>query len=312
MVRRGPEPRRTSAPELGARGISLAGLAYLLAVYAAWGSTYLAIRLAVREGAGFPPFTMGASRALVAGALILLLAALVGQRLRLTRRELVVLAASGTLLWLGGNGLVVWAEQRAHSSYAALMVASAPVWVALMEAALDRRWPSTLLVTALALGLGGVALLSAPALSLGSQVDPPSAAALMVASVTWAGGSLLQRRCPVGVPPLASAGYQILLGGAAVAVVALLAREPAPAPTTESWLAWGYLVVGGSLVGFTSYVQVLQRLPMSVSMTYAYVNPVIAVALGLLVLHEPLTAWTLGGMALVLLAVAAVFRDRYG
>jgi drug/metabolite transporter (DMT)-like permease len=285
---------------------------YLLAVYVAWGSTYLAIRIAVREGTGFPPFTMAASRSLLAGVLLLLGLGLLGQRQWPTRRDFVVLAASGTLLWVGGNGLVVWAEQKAESAYAALLVSSAPVWVAVLEGALDRRVPSPLLIASLAAGLAGVGLLMAPALLHGAAADPVSAGALTLASVTWGAGSLLQRRCPVGISGLASAGYQLVLGGVGLAVVALIAREPWPTPSGEAWLAWTYLVLIGSLVGFTSYVQVLRLLPTPAAMTYAYVNPVIAVLLGWLVLHEAIGLWTLGGMALVLLGVAGVFRDRYG
>jgi len=288
-----------------------AGLGYLLVVYVVWGSTYLAIRLAVREGAGFPPFSMAAMRILAAGGLLLLWAAASGRPLRLGRRELAVLAGSGLLLWVGGNGLVVWAEQRAESSYAALLVSSAPVWVALLEAGLDRRAPSPLLVASLLVGLGGVALLAAPALAAGSTVDAASAGALILAAVTWGLGSVLQRRQPVSVPPLVSAGYQLLFGAAGLALAALVAREPLPTPTPEAWAAWGYLVLFGSLLGFTSYVQVLHLLPTSVAMTYAYVNPAIAVLLGALILGEAITPWMLGGMALVLLGVAGVFRDRY-
>jgi drug/metabolite transporter (DMT)-like permease len=222
-----------------------------------------------------------------------------------------VLAASGLLLWVGGNGFVVWAEQRAESSYAALLVSSAPVWAALLEAALDRRAPTVLLAAALLVGLGGVGLLVAPALVAGATVDAPSALALILAAVTWGLGSVLQRRQPVTVPPLVSAGYQLLFGAGGLALAALLAREPLPTPTAEAWAAWGYLVVFGSLCGFTSYVQVLHLLPTSVAMTYAYVNPVIAVLLGALVLGEAITPAMLGGMALVLLGVAGVFRDRY-
>jgi drug/metabolite transporter (DMT)-like permease len=229
----------------------------------------------------------------------------------LTRREALVLAGSGLLLWVGGNGLVVWAEQRAESSYAAVLVSSAPVWVALLEGALDRRAPSPLLAGSLFVGLAGVAFLAAPALAAGSTVDAASAIALVLAGATWGFGSVLQRRHPVSVPPLVSAGYQLLFGAAGLALAALVAGEPAPTPTPEAWAAWGYLVVFGSLLGFTSYIQALHLLPNSIVFTYAYVNPVIAVILGGLVLGESITPWNLGGMALVLLGVAGVFHDRY-
>jgi drug/metabolite transporter (DMT)-like permease len=250
-------------------------------------------------------------RVFAAGTLLLLWCAATHQRLRPARGDLVTLAVSGALLWLGGNGLVVWAEQTAHSGYAALLVSSAPLWAALIESLLDRRLPTPLLVVALLVGLAGVGLLTLPSLAAGSAGGPAAIAALLLAALTWSIGSILQQRRPVQVPPLVSAAYQLLLGGVAVACAALVAREPLPQPTAEAWLAWAYLVVVGSLVGFTSYVQVLRLLPTPVGMTYAYVNPVIAVLLGAILLEEPISIWTLTGMALVLVGVAGVFRARY-
>src|SRR5579883_2341944 len=307
-LERAPDRDAAARP---ARPIPWVGLGYLLVVYVVWGSTYLAIRIAVREGAGFPPFSMAAMRVGAAGSLLLLWAAASGRPVRLGRRDALVLAGAGLLLWVGGNGLVVWAEQRAESSYAALLVASAPVWVALLEAALDRRAPTPLLAASLLVGLGGVGLLAAPALAAGSAVDAASVGALVLAAVTWGLGSVLQRRHAVSVPPLVSAGYQLLFGAAGLAAAALLAHEPLPTPTPEAWAAWGYLVLAGSLLGFTSYVQVLHLLPTSLAMTYAYVNPAIAVLLGALILGEAITPAMLGGMALVLAGVAGVFHDRY-
>ncbi|HLH21954.1 MAG TPA: EamA family transporter [Chloroflexota bacterium] len=307
-LERAPDRDAAARP---ARPIPWVGLGYLLVVYVVWGSTYLAIRIAVREGAGFPPFSMAAMRVGAAGSLLLLWAAASGRPVRLGRRDALVLAGAGLLLWVGGNGLVVWAEQRAESSYAALLVASAPVWVALLEAALDRRAPTPLLAASLLVGLGGVGLLAAPALAAGSAVDAASVGALVLAAVTWGLGSVLQRRHAVSVPPLVSAGYQLLFGAAGLAAAALLAHEPLPTPTPEAWAAWGYLVLAGSLLGFTSYVQVLHLLPTSLAMTYAYVNPAIAVLLGALILGEAITPTMLGGMALVLAGVAGVFHDRY-
>ena len=114
-------------------------------VYLVWGSTYLAIRVAVREGSGFPPFSMGATRVILAGLLLLGWAALSRKRVRPSRRELLILAGSGLLLWSVGNGLVIWAEQRADSALAALVIGTTPIWAVLIEAALDRRRPSPLL-----------------------------------------------------------------------------------------------------------------------------------------------------------------------
>lgn len=279
-------------------------------VYLVWGSTYLAIRVAVREGSGFPPFSMGASRVIVAGLLLLAWAALSRKRLRPTRRELLTLAGSGLLLWLGGNGLVVWAEQRAHSALAALMVGTIPIWVAVLEAVLDRRRPSPLLMLGLFCGLVGIGLLSAPVLTSGVRADILSMIALLLASVSWAVGSVLQNRNPVDLPLRVSSGYQHLAGGIGYLLLVLLMGEPTPSPTPQAWTAWGYLVIFGSIIGFTSYVNTLRQLPMSIATTNAFVNPVIAVILGAVLLNEPVTLWTVSGAALVLLSVAGVFRDR--
>lgn len=282
----------------------------LAIVYLVWGSTYLAIRVAVREASGFPPFSMGASRVLVAGLLLLGWAMLSRKRIRPTRRELLTLAGSGLLLWTAGNGLVIWAEQRIDSALAALMVGTTPIWAVLMEAALDRRRPSALLMAGLLSGLMGIGLLSAPVLRSGVQADVLSVAALTLGAASWAAGSVLQTRNPVDLPLRTSSGYQHLTGGLGFLVLVLLMREPLPRPQPQALVAWGYLVVFGSILAFTSYVNILRRLPMSVATSTAFVNPVIAVILGAALLHEPVTPWTVSGAALVLLAVAGVFRDR--
>lgn len=287
-----------------------AGIGNLLVVYLVWSSTYLAIRFAVREGAGFPPFTMGFMRAALAGILLLAWGWLRGEKMKLTRQEFITLAASGLLLWLGGNGLVTFAEQRADSGLAALMVAASPIWAALIEAIIDRRPPSFHLVLALIIGFAGIALLTAPALMSGVHADAIAILALIGAPLTWAAGSVLQARRPVQHSPRTSSAYQMAFGAVGFAVVVLLLKEPWPTPTQEAWLAWGYLVVFGSLFAFTSYVTALRLLPTRIVMTYAYVNPVLAVILGYFVLNEVITVWTIAGTILVLLGVAGVFRER--
>ncbi len=286
------------------------GIINLFIVYIVWGSTYLAIRVAVRPGSGIPPFTLGMVRILVAGILMLLVSALRRSPMRPTRKELVVLACSGILLWTGGNGMVNWAEQRIDSSLAALVIATIPLWMVLTESFLDRKKPSSGLVLSLIVGFAGTALLSATTLRTGDMGDIVSLLALVLASISWTLGSLLQSRMPVSLSIEVSAGYQQIFGGLGFAVLVLLTGEPRPMPTTEAWLAWGYLILFGSVIAFTAYVRILQLLPMSVAMTYAYVNPVIAVILGAAILGEPLHLTTLAGAALVLLGVAGAFRER--
>jgi len=297
-------------PEKTSTKLNPTGVLHLIVVYLVWGSTYLAIRVAVREGGGFPPLTLGLMRAAVAGVLLLAWAALARQRLKPTKEELWVLVGSGLLLWLGGNGLVTVAEQRADSSLAALMIAVTPIWVAAIEAVIDRRAPSALLVGALLVGFAGIGLLTAPVLRDGVRGDLFSVLALLGATISWGLGTVLQSRRPVKLSPRVSSGYQMLAGAVGFAIMARVLGEPLPTPTPEAWLAWVYLALVGSVLAFTSYVSVLQLLPTSVVMTYSYVNPVIAVILGWLILGEPITIWTVSGSALVLLGVAGVFRDR--
>jgi len=290
--------------------LSRPGLAYLAIVYVVWGSTYLAIRVAVRDGAGWPPFTLAFLRVMMASVILLGWAYLRGERLRLTRDEILLMAGTGTLLWLGGNGLVNLAEQRVDSGLAALLVASMPIWVELITAVVDRRLPSWRTAGSVLIGFAGVGVLSWPVLREGSRGDAFAVAALLLAPLFWALGSIwLQRRKPdLGVRTIS--GYQQLLGGASLLIVALLTREPLPQPTGEAWLAFGYLVLFGSVLAFTSYMATLRLLPYRVVATYTYVNPVIAVSLGWLILHEVVTGWTLAGALLVVAGVAGVFANR--
>ncbi len=294
------------------KDISLVGLLHLWVVYVVWGSTYLAIRIGVREGSGFPPFTFGAVRVLTAGAVLLLIAKLRGRKIVPQKGEWWTLVGSGLLLWVGGNGLVLWAEQRIDSGIAALIVASVPIWVAGIEALLDRRLPSFRLILSLLIGSGGIVVLSAPVWSSGIRANVQGIMALFAASISWAGGMILQSRRPVQLKNSVSSAYQQLAGGAAFIGLAVLLGEPRPTPSGQAWLALGYLIVFGSLLAFTSFVSALQLLPTKIVITYSYVNPLIAVVLGWIILQETITGWTMLGAALVLIGVYGVFRDRRG
>ncbi len=219
-----------------------------------------------------------------------------------------MLIASGFLLWIGGNGLVVLAEQRIDSGLAALVVASTPIWVALFESLLDRKMPSLLLIGSLVVGFSGIIILSLPLLTSGVRADILSILAVLLASFSWSSGLVLQTREPVSLSKGVSSGYQQLFGGLFFVLIALLVQEPLPVPTTEAWLAWGYLVLFGSILAFTAFVSALQTLPTSLVTTYAYVNPVIAVLLGWMILREPITSWTIVGGFFVLVGVTGIFR----
>ncbi len=275
-----------------------------------WGSTYLAIRIAVREGAGWGPFWLGAARVLVAAAVLFALNGLRDARLRPTRGELGILVATGVMLWVGGNGAVNWAEYRIDSGLAALIVGTMPIWVAVMESLIDRRRPSLLLTASLLVGFGGLVVLTYPMLQDGVEADVIGVAAVIFAAVSWGLGSIILNRRRLKLDPIVVSGWQQLAGGIGFAVFAFILREPAPRPSPEAWAAWAYLVVFGSLFAYTSFVYALKLLPTSVVMTYAYVNPVIAVLLGWLVLSEPITGFTLVGMVLIVGGVYGVFKDK--
>lgn len=295
-----------SVSESGAKGLICLALVYLI-----WGSTYLAIRVAVANGGGFPPFSLGAVRLLSAGALVLAWAAALGRPLRLSRTQLAEQAAAGWLLWLGGNGLVVWALTRVSSGYAALLMGATPIFVALLEAVRDRRAPSPRAGLGLVLGLGGIAALSGPELAGGDgRAALVGLIALLLAALSWALGTVYQQRARSPIDPLVAAGYMLLFAGIGFGIVAFLRAEPTPAPTAGAWWSLSYLVVVGSVIGFASYVYALRLLPASLVMTHAYVNPVVAVVLGWAWLGEPFTGWTWLGSALVLLGVYQVFRAR--
>ncbi|MEJ2013506.1 MAG: EamA family transporter [Anaerolineales bacterium] len=297
------------AKRLPAAAVTPGALANLLVVYLVWGSTYLAIRVAVRPEAGVPPFTLGFVRMLIAGTILLTWGALRSGTLRIGRRELVVLAGSGLLLWTGANGMVAWAEQRVESSFAALLVATIPLWTVAIESLLERRMPSARVAVALLAGFSGTVILSTPRLQLEAGEALP-VVMLILAPISWSLGTLLQQRHPVKMSARLSAGYQLIFAALGFGILALVAGEPRPHPTPAALAAWLYLILFGSVLAFTSYVEVLRSLPVSLAMTYAYVNPVIAVVLGAWLLSEPVSVSTLLGAALVLLSVAVIFRER--
>lgn len=291
--------------------LSPAGLLHLAVIYVVWGSTYLAIRIAVREGAGWGPFWLGASRVAVAAVVLLGVAALLRRRVRPTATELAVIAVSGLLMWVGGNGGVNWAEQRVESGLVALVIGTMPLWVATLESILDRRPPTPRLVASLVCGFAGLVVLTAPRVEDGMSGDAVGIAVVVGGTISWGVGSILLSRRPVtSVRPVVVSGWQQGVGAVGFLLMVAATGEPLPDPTPAAWGAWAYLVVFGSLLAFTSYVQALRLLPTPVVMTYTYVNPAIAVVLGWAVLGEQVTGSTVGGMALILVGVWGVFRDR--
>jgi drug/metabolite transporter (DMT)-like permease len=237
---------------------------------------------------------------------------LLKNRLSVPRSELRLLALSGLLLWLGGNGLVTWAERHADSGYAALILGTTPIWAVILEAVLERKGPSPLLVLSLLVGFTGLGVLVWPVLQKGAMADLTSTIALVIAAVLWPAGSMMLQRSPPKSTSVVVAAYQQFFGGIGVLAAMALAAEPWPHPVPSAWIGWAYLVIAGSVISFTSYVIAVRTLPITVVTTYAYVNPVIAVLLGRVVLDERITSSTLLGMVLILAGVAGVFRHRSG
>lgn len=286
------------------------GVFHLLVVYLVWGSTYLAIRVGVRPGSGFTPLALGVYRVVTAGTILLIWSWLKKQRLKLSRRELILLFISGQLFWLGGNGLVMIGEQRADSGIAALIIAATPIWVAIINIFTTRTAPSWNLIASWVAGTSGIVALSMPTILAGLKADLLSILTINLAAISWAGGTVLQSKYHSNLTPTVHSGYQLLFGGIGFVTLAWIAGEPFPQPSTEAWIAWAYLVIFGSIVAFTSYTQALRLLPVNLVTTYSYVNPIIAVILGRIVLKEEITIWTIAGTVLILIGVAGVFRSH--
>ncbi len=284
---------------------------HLLIVYIVWGSTYLGIRVAVQEGSGFPPMIMSATR-VFAGSLILVALArfIQKQSLRLTKEEWVVLSVSGLALWWGGNGLVAIAEMTVPSGYAALIIACTPIWVAVIESVLDKKRPSVFLVISLLIGVAGIAVLNWPAIIAGNLNDLRGLFLLIIAGLSWGAGSIYQKRKNIHTTPEISSAVQQFTGGIALLITSFIISEPTINPVPSAWWAWGYLIVFGSVIAFTSFVKALKLLPPNIVFTYAFVNPVVAVILGFFILGEPITPWTFAGATLVIIGVLWVFKEQ--
>jgi drug/metabolite transporter (DMT)-like permease len=280
--------------------------AALLAIYVIWGSTYLGIEVASRT---FPPLLMLSLRFLVAGALLY---ALVGRGSRPTLAHWRSAAIVGGALLLFGNGGVGLAQQSVDTGTVALIVGSVPLWLALLDRVFTGQRLSRLAVVGLVVGFVGVALLVVPSGDHGDELSGSLVA--LLGSLVWAAGSLYARRAEMPSPPLAGAALQMLAGAVLLALGGLAlgeAGEVDPAGVSgETALAFVYLVLVGSLIGFSCYVWLLRNAPTSLVGTYAYVNPVVAVLLGTLFLDEALEARTLVGGGIILAAVVLIVSAR--
>jgi drug/metabolite transporter (DMT)-like permease len=278
-------------------------------VYLSWGTTYLAIRKGVEV---FPPAVFGGSRVACAGLILLLYLALRGQSLRLRWRDLLWTAGMGILFFVGGNGLITYAEKSVPSGVASVLAATSPLWVAVLEVVWP--WGERLNLRGwfgLFAGLAGVTILLAGQLNAASDFWRDTGALLVLGSAfSWAIGSFIVRQRRSKVAHLTGAAYQMFIGGSSLFLIGLLIGEG----TQFSWeqCTWAgvysffHLLIVGSLIGFVAYNWLLSHVSTALAGTYAYVNPVVAILAGWLLNNEAITSWIVGGMAVILAGVALV------
>ncbi|HJR19122.1 MAG TPA: EamA family transporter [Actinomycetota bacterium] len=284
--------------------------AALAVVYIVWGSTYLAIRVTIET---IPPMISASLRFLIAGSILYAFAIRRGDRAdRPGFAQWRSSAIVGALLFLGGNGGVVWAEQRIPSGIAALLVATVPLWMALIGYVALRERLSAIAVAGLLVGFAGTALLIRP--SGEGAVDTLGALVVVFASLSWAIGSLYSRRAPLPKRPLVSASMQMICGGVALGIAGIVGGELGrfePASfSRSSILAFFYLIFFGAIAAFSCYAWLLRVAPTSLVSTYAYVNPVVAVALGWAIVDERVEPLTFVAGAIIVAAVAMIVTGR--
>ena len=269
----------------------------LWTVYLVWGSTYLAIRVLVHptNGAGLPPLVSAGLRFGFAGLLMLAVTvrrpAADGRPDPLGTRQWAAAAVIGVALLLGGNGMVSIAERRVASGPSAVIIATVPIWATLIAASFGREAVRARHAVGLALGFAGVAVLVVG--SGGGRLDAVGVGELVVAALSWSAGSVFSRTAPLVRRPLVMTGMEMLCGGIGCLVVGVASGELSGTHLSEvptrSWISLGYLVVFGSMLAYTAYVWLLGNAPLSLVTTYAYVNPLVAVLLGVLLLGEHFT-----------------------
>lgn len=281
-------------------------------IYCVWGSTFLAIRIGVRE---VPPFLLAAMRFFVAG-LVLYVWLLAREERSPTAREWASAFLLASCIFVLDYGLVFWAEQRVPSGLTSVMLGTIPAFTALSEIIFLRTQKLTLrLAVALLIGLGGVVVLVSRSILLGGEpIDRAGAVALVIAAASWSVASALMRKLPLPESKAMSSGAQMLAGSVLLGIIALASGEfrgfHFSGVSRAAWFALAYLIVFGSIIAFTAYVWLIHHEPPTKVGTYAYVNPVIAVLLGYFVLGEPLGLRTILGTACVLISVIVIATTR--
>jgi drug/metabolite transporter (DMT)-like permease len=281
----------------------------LFAVYVCWGMTYLAMRVAVVD---IPPHLLSGSRFVLAGVLLYAWARLRGHAaptLQHWRSATVI----GAFLLLGGNASVAWAEQTVPSGLAAVLIAVAPIWMVGLEWVRGGPRPSLNVIVGLLLGLAGVTLLVSGRTSAESRVDPVGATILILASASWAWGSVVSKTAALPESPFVATSIEMIAGGVLLLFTAAFAGQfhgfELAKVSAGAAASWGYLVVFGSLVGFTAYIWLLGVTSIAKAGTYAYVNPIVAVLLGWAILDELVTGRMMLAAGVILVGVALVNVD---
>ena len=274
--------------------------AALAAVYFIWGSTYLAVALALGS---FPPLVLSALWSLIPGVIFIVAMRLRGVRWP-TLWELKATTIVGLLL-VGGVGAFVWAEQHVASGITALMLGTIPLWMALVEWAWGGARPTGKVWVGLCLGFAGVVVLGAPHLGEGA-VPVRSTLLLLASAIAWSVGSAIARRAKLPDSMPMSIGFQFLAGGGVAAIAALIWSEPLRAVTNKSLCALAYLATVDALVGYSAYIWLLQKKSSALASTYAFVNPVVALALGWWLANEPVTPRALAAAVVIVGSVALI------
>jgi drug/metabolite transporter (DMT)-like permease len=281
-------------------------------IYIIWGTTYLAIRLAVET---IPPFFMAGTRFIIAGLMTFLVLRARGVAIP-KRLHWQSAAIIGAFMIVGGNGLVTWSEQQVPSGIAALVVATVPIWITLFNWLIYRGGrPNKQIVIGLVLGFIGIGLLIGPGQLFGTATfDSLSMFILLLAPILWSFGSLYSRRAKLPDNIFMSTSMEMLAGGLLLLIAGLLTGEAADLNIAEisrqSIIAMLYLTVFGSIIALTAYVWLLKTVHPSRASTYTYVNPIIAIILGWLILSEPLTSLMILAMAIIILAVVLITTSR--
>lgn len=280
----------------------------LCAVYLFWGGTYLGMKIAIET---MPPFLMAGVRFVTAGCILYGITRL-KDKTRPTRREWLNAGIVGALLLLGGNGVVAWAEQRVPSSIASVLIAAVPMWMIVFNwLGGSRKRPGAGVILGVALGIAGIVLLVWQSGGDGSAgYDLLGIAAVIAASISWSAGSLFSRTAKQPGSPLMSTALQMIVGGVLLLALSFVLGDWSALQVSQislrSYAALGYLIVFGSIFGYTAYIWLLKHAEPALAATYAFVNPMVAVTLGWLLAGEQLSTHTLAGAVAIIAAVTLI------